>query len=189
MSSLDSTFEELRARLKNPDALNPAKSDPLFYFVHAPEETLEVKKKLALWTAMLREDGKEAQVVSLAGLFWQIIDDSGRWDDWVEIELEYEPGEINEAVRDVLRGGNALAEAVAAYVAEPSLSRVVFLVDTALLHPYFRVRALESALHDRVKVPTIIFYPGRRSGQYGLHFLGFYPVDGNYRSTLIGEQA
>ena len=44
MSSLDSTFEELRARLRSPDALNPAKSDPLFYFVHAPEETLEVKR-------------------------------------------------------------------------------------------------------------------------------------------------
>jgi len=92
-------------------------------------------------------------------------------------------------VRDVLRGDNAIAEAVATYIAETSPSRVVFLVDTALLHPYFRVRTLESALHDRVKVPTIIFYPGRRSGQYGLHFLGFYPVDGNYRSTLIGEQA
>jgi hypothetical protein len=31
-----------------------------------------------------------------------------------------------------------------------------------------------------------VFYPGTRSGQYGLHFLGFYPVDGNYRSTLLG---
>ena len=63
MSSLDSTFNELRAQLKKPDALNPAKSDPLFYFVHAPEEALEVKKKLPLWTAMLREDGREVQVV------------------------------------------------------------------------------------------------------------------------------
>ena len=78
---------------------------------------------------------------------------------------------------------------MATYVAGPSPGRVVFLVDTGLLHPYFRVRAMESALHDRVKVPTILFYPGRRSGQYGLHFLGFYAVDGNYRSTLIGDQA
>lgn len=189
MSSLDSTFDELRAQLKKPDALNPAKSDPLFYFVHAPEEALEVKKKLPLWTAMLREDGREVQVVSLSALFWQLIDDSGRWEDWLETEPDYEPGEINESVRDVLRGGNALAEAVAAYVSSPSPGRVVFLVDTGLLHPYFRVRAMESALHDRVKVPTILFYPGRRSGQYGLHFLGFYAVDGNYRSTLIGDQA
>jgi len=32
----------------------------------------------------------------------------------------------------------------------------------------------------------VIFYPGRRSGQYGLHFLGFYEFDGNYRATLLG---
>lgn len=189
MSSLDSTFEELRARLRSPDALNPAKSDPLFYFVHAPEETLEVKKKLPLWIAMLREDGRDVEVVSLSALFWQIVDDSGRWDDWLEIEPDCELGEINEAVRDVLRGDNAFAEAVAPYVAKTVPNRVVFFTDTGLVHPYFRVRALESTLHDRVKVPAIIFYPGRRSGQYGLHFLGFYPVDGNYRSTLIGEQA
>jgi len=90
MSSLDSTFDELRARLKDPDALNPAKSDPIFYFVHTPDEALEVKKKLSLWTAMLREDGKEVQIVSLAELFWQIVDGSGRWDDWLEIEPDYE---------------------------------------------------------------------------------------------------
>ena len=95
MSSLDSTFEELRARLRSPDALNPAKSDPLFYFVHAPEETLEVKKKLPLWIAMLREDGRDVEVVSLSALFWQLVDDSGRWDDWLEIEPDFELGEIN----------------------------------------------------------------------------------------------
>jgi len=55
-----------------------------------------------------------------------------------------------------------------------------------MLHPYFRARVLEGVLHDRVKVPTVVFYPGRRSGQFGLHFLGFYPEDGNYRATLIG---
>ncbi|MCU0691479.1 MAG: BrxE family protein [Polyangiaceae bacterium] len=27
---------------------------------------------------------------------------------------------------------------------------------------------------------------GRRSGQFGLHFLGFYAEDGKYRSTIVG---
>ena len=48
---------------------------------------------------------------------------------------------------------------MAPHVADPSSNRVVFLVNTGLLHPYFRVRAVESALHDRVKVPTVLFYP------------------------------
>src|SRR5262249_43365225 len=105
---------------------------------------------------------------------------------WIELESEADPSALNEAVRDVLRTNNGLVEAIAAHVAEPRERTIVFLTEAAALHPYFRTRALESGVHDRVKVPTVVFYPGRRSGQYGLHFLNFYPVDGNYRSTLLG---
>jgi hypothetical protein len=186
MPSLDEIFQELLAKLRQPDALNPAKSDPFFYFVHDPGETLAVKQKLPVWTAQLRNDGWTVERVSLSELLWKIIEDSGRWQEWIELESEADPSALNEAVRDVLRTDNALVEAVAAHVAEPRERTIVFLTETAVLHPYFRTRALESGLHDRVKVPTVIFYPGRRSGQYGLHFLNFYPVDGNYRSTLLG---
>lgn len=189
MSSLDSTFETLRKQLKGSDALNPAKSDPVFYFVHAPHETLDIKDRLSLWSAKLKQDGLEVVTVSMAKLVWDIIDESGRWDAWLEVEPSSETAEINGAVKDVVRGPNGLVGKVAELTAEPVENRVLFFTDTGLLHPYFRVRTLESGLHDRVKVPTVVFYPGRRSGQYGLHFLGFHTVDGNYRSTLIGGEA
>ena len=189
MFSLDSTFELLRSQLKGTDALNPAKSDPVFYFVHAPEETFELKQRLPLWAAKLRKDDLHVQTVSMAELAWKVIDRSGRWEAWMEAESDAEPADINNAVRDVLRGDDGLIGEVAELVSEPVENRVLFLTDTAILHPYFRVRTLESGLHDRVKVPMVIFYPGKRSGQYGLKFLEFYSVDGNYRSTLIGGTA
>jgi len=189
MRSLDATFDELRQRLQSPDALNPAQRDPVFYFVHAPHQTLDLRTKIPLWSAMLRQDGREVITLSLADLVWEIIDASGRWNDWLEVEPEADLVQINEAVRDVLRTEHGLVETVAGYVAQHIPDRVLFLIDAGLVHPYFRLRTLESGLHDRVQVPTVIFYPGRRSGQYGLHFLGFYSVDGNYRSTLIGGQA
>ena len=188
MSSLDATFDELRQRLQSPDALNPAQSDPVFYFVHAPSQMLELRTKIPLWSAMLRQDGREVVTISLADLVWELIDASGRWDDWLAVEPDAELADINESVRDVLRAENGLVERVAGYVTRQNPHQVLFLTDAGLVHPYFRVRSLESGLHDRVQVPTVIFYPGRRSGQYGLHFLGFYSVDGNYRSTLIGGQ-
>jgi hypothetical protein len=186
MPSLDETFRQLMSKLRDPEALNPAKSDPFFYFVHDPAETLIVKQKLGVWSAQLRNDGWTIERVSLAKLIWDIVDASLRWEEWLALEPDAEVAQINEAVRDVLRTDNALVEAVARHLAQPRPRTIVFMTETAALHPYFRVRALESGLHDRVKVPTVIFYPGRRSGQYGLYFLGFYPVDGNYRSTLIG---
>src|SRR6266705_79988 len=188
MPSLDETFATLTAHLRHPESLNPAKSDPFFYFVHDPSETLAVKQKLGVWSAALRNDGWTVEQISLSKLLWEIVDVSGRWDEWLSLESEAEPEALNDAIRDVLRTGNALVERVAGHIDHERPRTIVFVTDAVALHPYFRARSLESGLHDRVKVPTVIFYPGRRSGQYGLHFLGFYEFDGNYRATLLGGQ-
>ena len=114
------------------------------------------------------------------------MDDSGRWDVWLDLEAGADVDQINDAVRDVLRQGDALVDRIGEAVESAPEGTVVLLTEAELLHPYFRTRTIESRLHGKVRTPTVIFYPGRRSGQYGLHFLDFYPVDGNYRSTLLG---
>ena len=186
MYSLDNAFNELLDKIRDPDALNPANSDPFFYFAYPPELMLDLKKHLPRWTAKIREAGFEVRRVSLADILWSTVDASGRWDIWLELEADAEADQINEAVRDVLRQGNTLMDRVAELIGATPEGAVVLLTESELLHPYFRTRTIESRLHDKVKTPTVIFYPGRRSGQYGLHFLDFYPVDGNYRSTLLG---
>lgn len=186
MYSLEDKFNELLDKIQDPEALNPAKSDPVIYFAYPPEMMLDLKKRLPRWMSKIRETGFEVRRVSFADLIWQTVNESGRWDAWLEAEAEAEAEEINEAVRDVLRQGENLANRVVEVVESAPEGTVVILTETELLHPYFRTRIIESRLHDKVKTPTIIFYPGRRSGQYGLCFLDFYPVDDNYRSTLLG---
>ena len=186
MYSLDNAFNELVDKIRDPDALNPARSDPVFYFAYPPELMLDLKKRLPRWTSKLREAGFEVHRISLSDILWSAVDNSGRWDTWLDLEADADPEQINEAVRDVLRQGNALADRVAEGVESAPEGTLVLLTEAELLHPYFRTRTIENRLHDRVNAPTVIFYPGRRSGQYGLHFLDFYPVDGNYRSTLLG---
>jgi len=186
MYSLDNAFNELIDKIRDPDALNPAKSDPVFYFAYPPELMLDLKKHLPRWISRLREADFDVRRVSLADILWDMVDKSGRWDIWLDLESEADADQINDAVRDVLRQGDAFVDRVAEVVESTSEGTVVLLTEAELLHPYFRTRTIESRLHDKVKVPTVIFYPGRRSGQYGLHFLNFYPVDGNYRSTLLG---
>ena len=186
MYSLDSAVNELLDKIRDPDALHPAKSDPIFYFAYPPEMMLDLKKHLARWTSKIREADFEVRRVSLADILWETVSKSGRWDVWLELEADADADEINESVRDVLRQGNTLVDRIANVIESTSEGTVVLLTEAELLHPYFRTRSIESQLHDKVKTPTVIFYPGRRSGQYGLHFLNFYPVDGNYRSTLLG---
>lgn len=186
MRSLDADFATLRRQLQTPASLAASRSDPFYYFVYPPEEALEVKRRLPLWTAQLRQDGLQVERVSFSDLLWELIDATGRWEVWLEVEPDADREAVNEAVRNALREGNTLIDRVAAVVEDPRPGRVLFLTETEMLHPYFRVRVLESALHDRIKTPTVVFYPGRRAGQFGLHFLDFYPEDGNYRATVIG---
>lgn len=186
MYSLDNAFSELIARIQDPDSLNPAKSDPVFYLAYPPELMLQVKRNLPRLISKLREAGFEARRVSLADILWDAVDKSGRWEAWLELESQADPDQVSEAVRDVLRQGNAVVERVTQAVTSAPHGTVVLLTEAELLHPWFRTRTIESRLHDQVKTPTVIFYPGARSGQYGLRFLDFYPVDGNYRSTLLG---
>jgi len=185
-SVLERAFGELRQVLSQPANLNPAQSDPIFYFVYRPDHMLAVKRRLASWIGTLNTDGFEPVRISLGELVYELIDRSGRWETWLELEPNAEPGDLNKGIRDVLIQNNALVEKVATRIAAGNDKTIYLLTESELLHPYYRTRAIESALVGRVPHPTIIFYPGRRVGQYGLHFLDFYPEDGNYRSTLIG---
>ena len=185
-ASLERDFQELRALLRQPSSLNPAHSDPIFYFVYSPQQMLTVKRRLAAWMGALRNDGFEPVRISLADLIRELINESGRWETWLELERDAEPGQMNQAIQDVLTQNNALIERVARKLAAAGDRTIFLLTEAELLHPYFRTRTIESALTGRVPRPVVILYPGRRQGQYGLHFLGYYTEDGNYRSTLIG---
>ena len=184
---LNIDFEKLRQRLGDADAPNPAHSDPIFYFVYSPSQILTMRKLLPGWIARLgNENGLAVEMLSLSEVMWELVDASGRWDAWLEVEPDHDLEDINEAVRDVLRSGNALVERVARRTATFRENTVLFITDVELLHPYFRSRVIENYLNNKVQIPTVFFYPGRRTGQYGLHFLEFYPEDPGYRSTLIG---
>lgn len=188
-SELENDFKELRARLGQPAALNPAQSDPIFYFVYRPELTLVVQQRLPGWMGALRHAGLEPVRLSLHDVARALIVESGRWEEWLELEADAEPEQLNAALHDVLTQDNALTERVARRVTEGAPNTVYLLTEAELLHPNFRTRTLETALTGRAPRSVVIFYPGRRLGQYGLQFLGFYPEDGNYRATIIGGTA
>lgn len=192
MSSLEASFLELQSRLGSVDRLNPTHADPLFHFVHRPDETVELMRSLPRWRARLGKEGWRVHIQSVAEVMWKVIEASGRWEAWLEVESDYSTPEVVGAVRDALheKGGSSsrgLASAILDLVSRNGRDRVLILTDAALLHPFFRVRAIESLVHDHVASPTVLLYPGIRVGQFGLRFLGIYPEDPNYRSSIIGD--
>ena len=79
MHSLDADFQQLVEHLRGPASLSASRTDPVFYFVYAPDQALEVKRRLPIWTARLRHDGLKVERISFSDLIWELIDASGRW--------------------------------------------------------------------------------------------------------------
>jgi hypothetical protein len=85
-------------------------------------------------------------------MIWQIIDESGRWDAWLELEADAEIEELNAAVSDVLRSQNHLVDEVARHITPLRGNKLIFLTEAEMLDPWFRTRLIESQLRDRVTV-------------------------------------
>jgi len=188
--SPDRSFEELRQRLRLGHSLNQASDDPVYYLIFRPEEMLEVKRRLKSWQVKLSQDNYKVHLFSMAAAIREILGSHDLRDIWLESERDapFYFEAINKTLTDALTSHDALKTRLEAKLASlsPANRDLLIITDTEALHPYIRVGSLEQRLQGKFRVPTIILYPGIRSGRTTLRFLGIYPEDGNYRSTHIG---
>jgi hypothetical protein len=191
MPALQASFNELQERLgSGGTSFSNAGDDPVFYLVFRPEEMLEVKRHLKLWTAKLKIDGWAVHRFSMADAVHEIFRSQALRDVWLESEAEspLDFAAINATLRDALMADdalkNALQQKLEQLAGQPHA--LLLVTDLEALHPYLRVGSIEQKLQGKFTVPTVLLYPGIRTGKATLKFLGIYPEDGNYRSTHIG---
>lgn len=190
MQSLQQSFDELRQRIRQGRRLSQTGDDPVFYLVFDPSEMLEVKKKLKTWMAKLNLEGWEVHTFSMADAVHDILQNYDFRGIWLEAEAD-EPldfDSINETLVDALTADDSLKNKFQEKLESLAKSDnvILFVTDLEALHPYLRVGSLEQRLQGKFTVPTVILYPGKRTGKFTLKFLGIYPEDGNYRSAHIG---
>ena len=190
MDSLQQNFDELRQRLKHGRGMDHASDDPVFYLVFKPEEMLTVKRRMKQWVAKLNIEGWKVHTFSMAEVVHKIFKKNDLREIWLDSEqdapLDFDS--INETLADALTGENTLRNKLEERLKslKGQDDTVLFITDLETLHPYLRVGTIEQGLQGRFTVPTVILYPGKRSGRTTLSFLGIYPEDGNYRSIHIG---
>ena len=128
--------------------------------------------------------------LSLAEVVNAFLKNAPLRDVWLESEkenpLDFES--INTTLREALLYDDVVTKKVLEKLQELNgkSQSILFITDIEALHPYMRVGAIEQKLLGKVRVPTVILYPGVRTGKSSLKFLGIYPEDGNYRSIHIG---
>ena len=190
MPLLDQSFKELQFQLKQGRGLSHTGMDPVFYLVFRPEEMLDVKLKLKSWVAKLRHDGWIVYMFSMADAIDQILRKHDLRDIWLECEKDdpYDFDSINKTLSDALVGSDNLKNVFLEKLEElaDQQNALLLVTDLEAIHPYLRIGSIEQKLQGQFKVPTVILYPGIRTGKTTLKFLGIYPEDGSYRSIHIG---
>ena len=192
MSSLKADFQELMNRVKAGRKFAHTSFEPIFYLVFRPDQILEVKREMPAWEARLKNDGWDVHKFSVATAIKEVFDEKPEFirNLWAKQDaldpLDWD--KTNKSLAEALVNQNALQSKLEAMLdeLENDQSSILLVTDLEALHPYMRVGAIEESLQGRFHVPTLFFYPGIRTGETRLKFLGFYPEDGNYRSVHVG---
>ena len=190
MPFLDQNFKELQFQLKQGRGLSSAGVDPVYYLVFRPEKMLDVKQRLKSWIVKLKNDGWDVHVLSMIDAIHEILKKDDLRDIWLETEKE-DPlnfNDINITLSNALMGKDQLKKSILERLnkLEDKKDALLLITDLEAIHPYLKIGSIEQKLQGKFKVPTVILYPGIRTGKTTLKFLGIYPEDGNYRSTHIG---
>ena len=193
MSSLKQDFDELVTRIQQGREFQHASFEPIYYLVFSPKQIIEVKRQIKAWIQMLQKQGFNVHTFSIAEHVNDILKSvpAFRRALWLKQDAEapLEWVKTNAALTNAVDGDNkALQSRLEKKLLElgKDTKALLLVTDLEALHPYMRIGPIESQLQGHFSVPTVFLYPGVRTGQTTLKFLGFYPEDGNYRSMHVG---
>jgi hypothetical protein len=189
MASLEDNFQELAERVRAGRDLRETGFEPVYYLIFHPGDILRVKHNIRHWKARLHNDGWDVHTFSLADEIQAIFHAAPLRQLWLNADRKDPQNwkRTNRSLEQHIQQGALVTRLGAELDALRNKPRALLLItDLEALHPYLRIGTLEGQLTGRFCAPTVIFYPGKRTGKTRLKFLGFYPEDGNYRSQHVG---
>lgn len=192
--SLNQRISELEEKILSGEPLGPSTDMPFAIFVYEPKKELELRGEVdRLATRLCRNAGRRVEPVDLGELMWQCFEDHPAGSDEL-YEVEVESREFDQVIAEakaLVRGRGPgelgpLEKKVAARLGDlkPEES-LAFLLRAGELFPVHRTSALLERLMRYVRVPTVLFYPGRLSGAAELSFMGVCEPSTSYRATIL----
>lgn len=164
----------------------PLGDGPYQLYQYLPQQEYRVRRDLTDLKVWLEARQINCVAISLADLFWQAIEESGRLDAIVRGEKDGVPlSDVVESVGNLLRRQPSLTDRIVAAVNDVSPPSAVFLYRAGSLYPALRTSGLLDELLGRVRLPVTLLYPGRLHGDFGLSFMDILPPHYGYRATII----
>ncbi len=160
---------------------------PYAIFRYPPEVEFELRKELALLRTRLEQTGKRVTTISLAERLNTAIEAESSIHDLVEAERTIGLAQTIDTVNEILSQYKPLDTLVVEQMpkdADP-LRDIVLIVRAGALFPVYRTSSLLEQLKGRMKVPSVLFFPGELEGAAGLRFMGVLDAEHNYRPMIF----
>lgn len=138
--------------LKSGESLTAPSSFIIPYDPH--DETVAREVRLALIDD-LKARGHKVCDIDLYVLYMQLLDETGSYDDVVEVEPEYDRDVFIDMMNDIVDAENVIAPAIIDQIDDAHL---LFLSGVGACYPFLRVHRLLEMLHP--SVPMVTFFPG-----------------------------
>lgn len=190
--------ERLEPLLKSPNLLaeiSTYQGVPFALFVYPPTAERELRREATmLVTRVEHEAGRRVHFISMAELVWSAIRNAfppdGRAlfdaersfrEEEPERRLERLQGQMEQLLSEVSPVPTMIEENARGL--DP-VKDVLFLTRVGTLFPAYRANALLESLMGAVRVPTVLFYPGSRSGTNSLRFMDSLDAVHSYRHRI-----
>ena len=161
---------------------------PFLIYQYEPKDEYSVRRELNDLRRWLEAAPRniDCDTVSLAGVFWEALEEGGQLDEIISLERAGAYEEAHLAVRQVLSARPTLADRVVGRIQTKQTERsAIFLYRAGALYPAHRTSTLLDELKARVDCPVTLLYPGHIEGDYGLRFMGETEPTYGYRALII----
>jgi hypothetical protein len=168
----------------------PVGGGPYQLYQYLPQQEFRVRSDLIELRVWLEARQIPCVAISLADLFWQAIEESGRLPAIVAAEKDQGAAGLEgaiESIGNMLRRPPSLSDRIVSELGGVSARSAVFLYRAGALYPALRTSGLLDELLGRVRLPVTLLYPGRLHGKRGLSFLDILDAHYGYRADIISR--
>ncbi len=193
MLSLKERIDLLESDLRaSPMRISAYQDLPFAILRYDPADEWRLRREARLLATRLGDIGKHVQIIPLADLLWQVVEETEGLDAvaWLERDQGFDAAQakVNTYLSDDLWMPltDLLADRLQALDPE---RHIAFLTRAAAMAPaIYHMSSLLDGMHGRTDVPTILFYPGSLEGTTGLRFMDQKNIEtpGNYRVKIYG---
>ena len=202
-TELDRTIASLKADLLDGDGprISTMRNHRFAIVPYPPEDEYRLRQHVHRLTTELRHEGWVALSISLQKLLLQRIRAMGDRNLKRLVageKLQYEQSEeqaltyLKRKVAPLVEGPDGISADVSRTICEfadahPDKAEraVAFIGRSGALYPFFRTSALLKHLDGKTRgIPVVLLYPGTRTGQTSLRFMGVLPPDTDYRPRI-----